>query len=107
AGGFDAGERGDWEERAGRRDGARLQREPRRGIDRFEPADEPEDSSDHDRRRRPRPRGPRAERVVRHDRLLDGHTVRAAPDRDPRAELIVSMADGSWVMAYGPWTLCH
>ena len=65
-------------ERSGRGDGARLQRDARRGIHRFQHADEPEDSGDHHRRRRTRPRRARAHRVVRHDRRVDGHAARAA-----------------------------
>ena len=40
---------------------------------------------DHDRRRRPRPRRARAHRIVRHDRLVDGHAARAAADDRVRA----------------------
>mgnify|MGYP003694599895 CR=1 FL=1 len=49
-------------------------------------ADEHEDSGHHHRRRRPRARRARADRVVRHDRFVDGHAARAAADGGARTE---------------------
>lgn len=50
----------------------------RRRVDRRQLPAEPRHSGHHDRRGRPRPRRARARRVVRHDRLLEGHPAGAA-----------------------------
>src|SRR5205814_5940987 len=68
-------------------DGARLQRESRRGLDRFEHADEPQSTGNHGRRRRTRPRRARADRIVRHHRRVAGHAVRDPARRRAGAEV--------------------
>ena len=91
SGRIDAGERADCACGPGRGDGPRLQLEPRRGIDRFEHADEHVHSRHHHRRGRAWPRRARAYRVVRHDRCVAGRAARAAADGRVGAEVIITL----------------
>jgi tripeptide aminopeptidase len=67
--------------------GARHHAHARRGLDRRELPSKPRHPGDHHRRRRPRPRRARARRVVRYDRLVDGHAARTAVDHRVGSEL--------------------